>query len=438
MRLLKILMILLLSQIGSVAHAQGVIRDAEIEYALRELARPVFSAAGLSTSRMNIIVVNDDRMNAFVADANHIFINSGLIRRLDTPEELQAVIAHEVAHITNGHLTRRAVNARSARSAAGLGVLLSAAVAASGNPDAALGIAAGSNSVAMRNLLAHTRGEESAADQSAARYLARAGIDPVAQVHVQELFRGQEVLSSSRQDPYVRTHPTSSERLRAARAFAAAYDVQEIDQSESAYWYARARGKLDAWQGNPSQTLRRLRNDAATDLVLMQRAVAYLRTPDYDAALSNVNGLIALRPDDPYAHELKGQILFESRNYAAAAQSYTRAVEILPREALILSGLGKALLAQDTSSKTREALEVFETAYSIDPRQPNLLRDMAVAYARLENNGMASLMTAERYALIGQMENAALHAGRASDQLPRGSVGWNRAQDVLVAAERAN
>jgi predicted Zn-dependent protease len=53
------------------------------------------------------------------------------------------------------------------------------------------------------------------------------------------------------------------------------------------------------------------------------------------------------------------------------------------------------------------------------------------------NRGMASVLTAERYAMAGRLKDARIHAERASDLLPRGSPGWQRAQDILVAAETA-
>ena len=77
----------------------------------------------------------------------------------------------------------------------------------------------------------------------------------------------------------------------------------------------------------------------------------------------------------------------------------------------------------------------MEKARSRDFRDARLLRDMSLAYAKAGQNGMAALVTAERYALQGRMEDAGRHAKRASSLLPRGSANWRRAQDVLVAAE---
>ena len=82
-------------------------------------------------------------------------------------------------------------------------------------------------------------------------------------------------------------------------------------------------------------------------------------------------------------------------------------------------------------------MSALERARDRDARDPRLLRDLAVAYARAGQTGMASVTTAERYALLGQLENAGIHAKRATGLLPRGSAGWRRADDILNAAEAA-
>ncbi|MCA9768663.1 MAG: hypothetical protein KC485_07595 [Gemmatimonadetes bacterium] len=64
------------------------------------------------------------------------------------------------------------------------------------------------------------------------------------------------------------------------------------------------------------------------------------------------------------------------------------------------------------------------------------LRDLAVAYDRAGDRGMATLATAERFAIIGQKEDAVLHAKRAMKILPTGSPGWIRAQDLLALDDK--
>ena len=436
--LIALLWVASFAMLAPTAHSQTLIRDAEIEYALRRLAAPIFSASGLNAGRVKILVIKDSSLNAFVVDNNHMFIHSGLILKLKTPQELQAVIAHEAAHMANGHISRRLLNMRSARTAAGLGLLLSAvAGAASGNGQAAGGIAVGAMSSAQRVLMSHTRSEESSADQSGARFMSRSGIDPHAMVDVLDLFRGQEALAVSRRDPYTLTHPLTRDRLRAVKGYAAAFAPQGKPDPASAYWYARIRGKLGAFIRNPKWGLRAAQKTEFSDVALMMQAVAYHKTPNLKKALKAVNALIAARPKDAYAYELKGQILLESRQAKAAAAAYAKAVALAPSEALILAGYGRALLAQNTAGSIKSALAALEKARARDPQDARMMRDLAMAYAKVGNNGMASLATAERYAIQGRLKDAGLHATRAAGLLPRGSVGWNRAQDVIRAAKTA-
>jgi predicted Zn-dependent protease len=417
------------------ARAVSLIRDAEIEHALAELSAPILRAAGLSPQQVRILVVDDRSLNAFVINGSAIFIHTGLLLKLESAAQLQSVIAHEAAHISNGHITRRLTNIRGARNTAAFGMVLAAAVAMStGRGDAAAGIAAGVAGSSQRNLFAHTRSEESAADQSGTRYMLRAGADPAAALEVLEIFRGQEALSVGRQDPYASTHPLTNDRMRALRGLIAANPGTPTDQSTATYWFARAQGKLSAFTRNPSWTLRRTSDDTSA-IAQMRRAVAYHRQPDADRAIATMQALLAANPNDAYLHELLGQILLESRQAAAAVNAYGRAVNLAPNEPLILGGYGRALLAVNTADSNRRAVEALQRARDRDPLDGRILRDLGLAYSRAGQNGLASLATAERYALAGRMDDAALHATRAADQLPRGSTPWQRAQDVLSATQ---
>lgn len=419
--------------------AQSLIRDAEIEKTLMRIAAPVFSAAGVGPTSIQTLVIHDRSLNAFVVNGQHIFLHSGLITHLNSVEMLQSVLSHELAHITSGHIIRRGQAAQSAKSAMGLGLLLSLAVsAASGSSQAAAGLAAGTASAVQRNFLSHTRAQEAAADQIGVRYLVRAKINPKAAQDVLEIFRGQEVLSVGRQDPYTLTHPLSRERISALKAQVAAYaDKKSKSSAELAYWHGRMVAKFRGFIGNPAAALRKVKQSDKSEAALLLRAVAYHRLPDRKKSLANINALLKKRPNDAYYHELKGQILLESGNAKAAVPSYQKAVSLAPKENLILSGYGRALLALGTKAGERKALEVLKKARRKDPRDARLLRDLAVAYAKSGNGGMASLITAERYALLTRFKDAETHANRAAGQLSKGSSGWLRAQDIVGVVRQA-
>jgi predicted Zn-dependent protease len=429
-----VILSLLCLMMAAPARAATFLRDADIEHSLGQLARPILAAAGLSPSSVKIVVIKDSSYNAFIVDRRHIFIHSGLLLKLTSAAQLQSVLAHEAAHISNGHITRRHQNARAASTIAGLGMALAAATAAStGNADAAAGIGMGVSSTAQRMFLTHTRAEESAADLSALRYMISAGVDPEAFLEVLDIFRGQEMLSASHQDPYARSHPLTRDRIRAFKAQVTALKVPQADPKAD-YWFQRAQGKLSAFLRAPSWTLRRAPKSITKDIRLMREATAHHRKPDSKKAIASIDRLVAMRPKDAFAHDLRGQILLESRKTSAAVAAYKTAADLAPKNALILGGYGRALLV---SGQHKSARQVLEKARARDATNPSLLRDLAMAYAQLGQTGMASVLTAERYALIGRPKDALIHAKRAEGLLPRGSASWLRAQDVISASKAA-
>ena len=180
---------------ASIALSISLLRDPDIEHGLQKLAAPILRAAKLKSDSVKVWVVNDMALNAFVIDHTHIFLHAGLVLKLKSAAQLQSVIAHEAAHISNGHISRRLANARRAKMATSFGVLVAAAAVGAGHTDAGLVLALGATGSVNRILLAHTRIEESAADQSALRFMNAAKIDPVAMAEVFELFIGQSNLS---------------------------------------------------------------------------------------------------------------------------------------------------------------------------------------------------------------------------------------------------
>ena len=99
-----------------------------------------------------------------------------------------------------------------------------------------------------------------------------------------------------------------------------------------------------------------------------------------------------------------------------------------PEEPLIRAGQGSALLA---AGQTENALQALQKAHEMDLKKFTLLHDLALAYAKFGNQGMASLITAERFGLKGGFKDAQYRAKKAEALLPQGSPAWQRAQDIV-------
>ncbi|MCY4201009.1 MAG: tetratricopeptide repeat protein [Aestuariivita sp.] len=406
----------------------ALLRDADIEQQLSDLAAPLLAAANLEPDFVRVLLVNDRSANAFVIDHRAIYINSGLIEKMTTPEMLQAVIAHEAAHIANGHIARRTGNLRNSQTLGALGIALAIATGALSSPEVAGGLALAISNSTWRGFLKHTRAEEAAADQAAANYMRRAGVSPRGLVQIHRLFRGQEALNESRQDPYVRSHPLSRDRIRAAEAFLAQYGDTGEPDPDVMYSFARLKGKLSAFVRNPEWTFQRANEEENIDIRAMRTAIAYHRQSQTDAALRAIDQAISARHgQDGLYFDLKGQLLLESRRFPQALSAYQKAHQLEPDSPQIMGGLGQAQLAV---GEFQSAVATLEEARELDRTHTRILRDLGQAYAKVGRIGEASLVTAERYALTGQLRDADVQARRAMDLLPKGSTGWRRAQDV--------
>ena len=216
------------------AYAQSLIRDAELETYLRKMADPIFVTAGLEPENVRLYIVNDSSLNAFVAGGQNMFIHTGLLQRVEEPGQIAGVIAHETGHIAGGHLARLPDALKAASAAMILSYILGTAALIAGAGDAGIAILAGGQTAAQRAVLSYSRSQESAADQAGLRYLEGAEESARGFAGFMEILADQEALSSQRQDPYVRSHPLSRERVSALNAGAEAspYFAQQPTEEE--------------------------------------------------------------------------------------------------------------------------------------------------------------------------------------------------------------
>src|SRR3982751_4623159 len=76
----------------------NIIRDTEIEAIIRKDAEPIWRAAGLNPADVKLHLIGDKELNAFVSTGQQMFLNTGLIKETENPNQLVGVIAHETGH----------------------------------------------------------------------------------------------------------------------------------------------------------------------------------------------------------------------------------------------------------------------------------------------------------------------------------------------------
>lgn len=419
---------------ASPARAQGIslIRDTEVEAIIRALATPLWKAAGLEPSSVHIILVNDRSLNAFVAEGQNLFINTGTLIRAESANQLMGVIAHETGHMAGGHLSKMPEAVRNAMITTL--IAMAAAIAggvAGGGGSVGAAAATGGMSIAQRQMFAFTRSQEQSADQAGVSFLDQICQSARGFLQFMEILEHKEVLSSVQQDPYLRTHPLTSERVEFLRNHVAHSRCSDAPVPvEYERMDRRMRVKLAAFMDSPQQTLTAWSpKDAGLD-ARYARAIAYYRIPDLANALPLIDSLIRDYPKDPYFQELRGQMLFENGRLADALPSYREAVALKPDAALIRIDLAHLELELNDDSLVADAESQLNIAVRTERDTPDLWRELAVAYGRSNQLGMAAMALSEQALLEGRRYDARDQARRALRLLPAGSPGWLKAQDV--------
>ena len=196
------------------AKAPLLLRDSEIENDIRAMASPVLRAAGLEPGNMGIYLIGDSQLNSFVAGGQAIFINTGLILRAETPNQLIGVIAHETGHITGGHVLRTKEAMRNASIESIIAMVVAAAASVVGRSGAPM---LGASGVAERSFLLFSTAQEATADHAALNFLDRSCQSARGLLKFFEILQTSELLSGDRQDAWVRTHPLTQQRVQYMR-----------------------------------------------------------------------------------------------------------------------------------------------------------------------------------------------------------------------------
>ena len=423
------------------AFAQNVpvVRDAEIEALVRDYARPIFNAAGLSKSGIDIILVNDSSFNAFVA-GRRMFINTGALMQSETPNEVIGVIAHEAGHIAGHHQERlrdQLARAQTMAVIAGLlgvgAVVAGGASGSSGIAQAGAGLAAGGSEAARRGLLGYQRTEETTADRSAITYLEATGQSAQGMLKTFQRFQSALSLAGTRVDPYQISHPMPRDRIANLETLARASPYFDKKDPESLQLrHDMMRAKVAVYTQGQQAASRLFRKDPGGLPAKYADAQATFLHGSPAAALVKADALIKLQPKNPYFQELRGDVLLRANKPAEAAKAYAKAVQLDPAKSGILPiAYGQALVAIGTPEALNKAVEQIELGLSRDKENAAGYSTLARAYGQMNEVAKAELATAEGYYYAGGYQDARIFAARAQTKFKRGSPNWVRAQDII-------
>ena len=419
------------------ASAQGldIIRDTEIERVLHGYEDPFLKAAGLDPHAVKIYVVNDASVNSFAAEGQNIFIQTGMILYVKSPSELKGVMAHETGHIAGGHLIRDVAAMSKAMIPMLIGIVAGAAAMAAGAGSAGMGVIMAGEQVGQAQFLEFSRAQESTADQMGIKYLASAHESGRGMLAVFERMADESAMSAENMDPFATDHPLDRERVALLQSLVEASPYKDVtDNRQDMHEFQMMQAKLAGYLSKPSAVLLRWPASDTSEAARYARAMAYLRQPNLSKALEEANSLLAEEPNNPYFHELLGQIYVDMSQPEKGIGPYQKSVDLMPDAPLLRISLAAAQLATENPKYYKPALDNLQVALQQEDDNDFGWYEAAQAYSRMGNEPMADLSTAERYYVDGQMKPAAVFAARAAHGLAKGSSDWQRATDIAAAS----
>ncbi|WEK45426.1 MAG: M48 family metalloprotease [Candidatus Andeanibacterium colombiense] len=419
--------------------AQSILRDAETEKLLQDMMDPLTVAAGMPKGAVQVVLLQDNTLNAFVAGGQRIYVHSGLLEAADSANEVQGVLAHELGHIMGGHVPLSSEGLEAPTGITILSLLLGVAAMAAGAGEAGMGILAAGQQAAMGKYLAFSRTQEATADAAGVQYLSKAHISGRGSLSFFKKLANQEFrygYDQSDEASYSRSHPMTMDRIA----------TLEHDYEADPAWntpddpvlqdrFLRAKAKLYGYLATPADTLRSYPPYMTGVPARYARAYAYHKDAQVDKALAETQALIAADPADPYFLELEGQILLESGRPAEAIDPLRRATQMTGNTPLIATTFGHALIATEKPEYFDEAARVLKSAVARDRENPFAWYQLGVIYANQGDLPRARLASAEQQSLSGDMEQAMRSAEAAEQGLPAGSPDWIRAGDIALAAK---
>lgn len=398
------------------AQAISLISDEESEIFLQKITQPLFKAAGIPYNRNKVFIVNDNSLNAFVSDGNSLFIHTGTLTSASSPEEISGVIAHETGHIMGGHIIRQKLKNESLQQASLASMLLAGTTAAvTGRGDVAMAIALGGQSSTLSNYMQYRTEQERSADESAVKLLNATKQSSQGMLKFMKRISQRNDLSGIEETPYFRTHPVTRERINFMEKATAQSDYQpgrkNLDE------FLRIKAKLLAFLETPEQTFRRYPLSNSSVPARYAQAIAYFKQLDINNALKKINGLIKEEPDNPFFHELKGQIYLETGKIKPAKQEYQTALAKLPGSPLLQLSLAQAILEDaPTPDDLKKAVSLLNQANIKQPTPMGWLL-LSRAYEASGNTAYSSYAAAEYSLSIGMPDVAQRQADNAQKHL---------------------
>ena len=164
-----------------------------------------------------LFLIRDRSINAFALPGGYMGVHLGLIAAVTTRDELAAVLAHELSHITQRHISRL-ITQQARTTPLLIAAMILGALATAKSPNAAQAAIVGGQAVAAQSQINFSRDMEREADRVGFNVMTDAGFDSRGAASVFEKLQQASRINDNGSFPYLRSHPLTTQRIAEAQA----------------------------------------------------------------------------------------------------------------------------------------------------------------------------------------------------------------------------
>jgi beta-barrel assembly-enhancing protease len=384
----------------------GYLDDAEVSDYLNELGNRLVASTKDIKQDFVFFAVPDPQINAFALPGGFIGVHTGLILLAQNESELASVLAHEISHVTQHHISRMLANQQDSllMSLAGLALAILATRAGGSTASQAVPAAlAGSQALAAQNQLNFTRENEYEADRIGFSRLTAAGFDPTGMAAFMDRLQRSNRFVEGNAPSYLRTHPITYERIAEAKTRAEGLPYRQVPDSLD---FHMVRALLQSYEGEPRAQVanfdraiaeRKYNNEIAAHYGLV---ASLLRAGDTARAKVELVSLEKIAPPHPMVEALAGNVLMDAGDYPEAVARFESALTRYPNKMQLIHDYPTALIK---AGRPADAAAFAERELKRFPGEGPLHEIAAKAYAAQDKRLKQHEHQGEYYAWLGNL-----------------------------------
>ena len=383
-----------------------IVRDAEIEHFLYKVILTVSDGYFRNTQPFQPVLISNNEYNAFVTGSNKIFINTGLINKSKSINEIQGVLAHEIGHLILNHSSSRSINTSNLSKFSKFATIAGIALSAGGKLDSnsALGLILGSQDIAIKSAFQFSRIQEQQADKYALDTFRKKKISLTGLENLLLRLSQREVSTNNSVEKYYRSHPFSKERLEQLKKYKSSTYISN-KKNENIYInnfnisLDYIKNKIRAYESNPFEILNKKDNNDIS-FPNYSHIIAYKKTGEYELAIKTLKILQNKYHDYPFYHELAGDIYYSKGSYDKSIREYKKALNNLNEknvyaDDLIKFSLVKSYLQTNKTDDLKKAIQILEQMLHNNPKWKLLWRLLAKSSGKVGQKGITYIALAE-------------------------------------------